>query len=329
MDVNNRQLHPDEKRLAKELAEKSKGKYTAEQIEKQMEGMSMTKGGATEGGTPAVVIGTPPEGNWVNAGTTSDGRPIYMQVLSPEDAVLRAYIVQNTTGSEVPRLITYAGPYVAPTTPNVTSNPALPPAPNGTQRVTIIVDGVAYFPLVATCPAAGCTSSGMIAAALDDALTQAYIDAEAKSQERKLNIASAGLGVGGSLLRGAKMLGDLAAKSVMAAASGAKGVGEAYNVALNPKLAEQLTMQSAKSPFTTSGTLTQDAIKGANQIIAPSELLNSNIPAGFGKYTTGTFQSPAGNFQIHFYKNPTTGEVLYGMDYKAVFNSMSGVPKKP
>ena len=113
------------------------------------------------------------------------------------------------------------------------------------------------------------------------------------------------------------------------ATAGSKGVGEAYSVALNPKLAEQLTMQSAKSPFTTAGTLMPDVIKGADQIIAPSELMNPNIPSGFGKYTTSTFQSPAGDFQIHFYKNPTTGEVFYGLDYKAVFNNMSGVPKKP
>ncbi|WP_194711903.1 two-partner secretion domain-containing protein [Noviherbaspirillum soli] len=109
----------------------------------------------------------------------------------------------------------------------------------------------------------------------------------------------------------------------------AKGVGEAYSVALYPKLAEQLTMQSAKSPFTAAGKLTQDVIKGADQIIAPGELMNPNIPTGFGKYTTGTFQSSAGDFQVHFYKNPTTGEVFYGLDYKAVFNNMSGVQKKP
>ena len=107
----------------------------------------------------------------------------------------------------------------------------------------------------------------------------------------------------------------------------AKGVGEAYNVANATKLADQLTLQSAKSPFTTAGTLTQDAIKGAEQIIASERLMNPNIPSGFGKYATDTFRSPAGDFQMHFYKNPTTGEAFYGLDYKAIFNNMSGVPK--
>jgi filamentous hemagglutinin len=92
-----------------------------------------------------------------------------------------------------------------------------------------------------------------------------------------------------------------------------------------------LRIQSANSPFTTHGTLTQDAIQGAKVVpgLEAGMLNNSAIPAGFGKYTTGTFRSPAGDFQMHFYKNPTTGEVFYGLDYKAIFNSMSGVPKKP
>ncbi len=54
---------------------------------------------------------------------------------------------------------------------------------------------------------------------------------------------------------------------------------------------------------------------------------NPAIPEGFGKYTTSTYQSPAGNFQVHFYMNPTTGQVYYGLDYKAIFNNVSGVPK--
>ena len=90
-------------------------------------------------------------------------------------------------------------------------------------------------------------------------------------------------------------------------------------------------MQSAKSPFTAAGTLTQDAIKEAKVVpgLEAGMLNNPAIPAGFGKYTTDTFRSPAGDFQMHFYRNPTTGEVFYGLDYKAVFNTMSGVPKNP
>ncbi len=104
---------------------------------------------------------------------------------------------------------------------------------------------------------------------------------------------------------------------------------EASNIANAGRLAEQLTFQSAKSPFTAAGTLTQDAINGSKVVpgLEAGMLGNPAIPSGFGKYTTGTFQSPAGDFQMHFYKNPTTGEAFYGLDYKAIFNSMSGVQR--
>jgi hypothetical protein len=67
--------------------------------------------------------------------------------------------------------------------------------------------------------------------------------------------------------------------------------------------------------------LTQEALANSTEIIPSSQLGNPNIPAGFSKFTTQTFQSPAGNFQAHFYMNPATGEAFYGLDYKAIFNS--------
>jgi YD repeat-containing protein len=97
------------------------------------------------------------------------------------------------------------------------------------------------------------------------------------------------------------------------------------NIANAPRLAEQLTLESANSPFTSNGLLARHAIEDSKMIFAPGELSNPAIPEGFGKYTTQTFQSPSGDFQAHFYKNPSTGEVFYGLDYKAVFNKMSGV----
>jgi hypothetical protein len=111
------------------------------------------------------------------------------------------------------------------------------------------------------------------------------------------------------------------------AGGAAQRVGKAYNVADAPKLAGQLTRQSAESPFTTSGALTADAIAASKAVpnLGPGQLSNPAIPSGFGKYTTETFQSQAGNFQVHFYMNPKTNEVFYGLDYKSIFNSMSGV----
>ena len=106
---------------------------------------------------------------------------------------------------------------------------------------------------------------------------------------------------------------------------------EAQNIANAQRLANDLKLQSANSPFAANGTLTQDAINSAKPIpnLEAGKLNNPAIPPGFGKYATDTFQSPAGNFTIHFYKNPTTGEVFYGLDYKVIFNKVSEIPKKP
>ena len=97
------------------------------------------------------------------------------------------------------------------------------------------------------------------------------------------------------------------------------------NIANGPRLSQQLTMQSAESSFNVDGTLTQEAIDNSRMTHAPGSLSNPAIPDGYGKYTTETFQSPYGNFQTHFYMNPDTGDVYYGLDYKSVFNNMSGV----
>gem|GEM_PF-2678878 len=100
----------------------------------------------------------------------------------------------------------------------------------------------------------------------------------------------------------------------------------AANVANGPRLANQLVNESARSPFTATGTLTREALSTSRAIpnLGPGQLSNPAIPKGFGKYTTETFQSPAGDFQMHFYMNPKTGEPFYGLDYKAIFNNAFG-----
>ncbi|MFG1400283.1 hypothetical protein, partial [Roseixanthobacter pseudopolyaromaticivorans] len=101
----------------------------------------------------------------------------------------------------------------------------------------------------------------------------------------------------------------------------AEGAESAANIANGPRLAQQLSLESANSPFTASGGLTQDAINSSRQIIAPGELGNPALPQGVGKYATSTFQSPSGNFQVHYYMNSTTMEPYYGLDYKTIFNT--------
>jgi RHS repeat-associated protein len=95
----------------------------------------------------------------------------------------------------------------------------------------------------------------------------------------------------------------------------------AANAANAVRLAEQLTFKQANSLSKATGALTKDAIKGAREIISPAELNNPAIPAGFGKYTTGSFPTPSGgSFDTHFYMNSSTGEIFYGLDYKSIIN---------
>jgi RHS repeat-associated protein len=118
----------------------------------------------------------------------------------------------------------------------------------------------------------------------------------------------------------AAVLGEIAAYE--GGAFAAEGIaGGAQSALAAPALAGQLASESAASAFTAEGTLTQEALANSTEIIPSSQLGNPNIPAGFSKFTTQTFQSPAGNFQAHFYMNPATGEAFYGLDYKAIFNS--------
>jgi hypothetical protein len=84
-------------------------------------------------------------------------------------------------------------------------------------------------------------------------------------------------------------------------------------------LANQLVGESSTAPFTPEGALTPEALAESFEIIPAENLGNSNIPEGFGKYTTEIYQSPSGEFEVHFYKNPITGQVYYGLDYKAIF----------
>ncbi|MES2662165.1 MAG: RHS repeat-associated core domain-containing protein [Pseudomonadota bacterium] len=100
-----------------------------------------------------------------------------------------------------------------------------------------------------------------------------------------------------------------------------KVANAADNSANGVKLVKQLQLESAKSAFDEKGLLTSQAIRQSREIFDSSRIKNLNIPKDLGKYSTQTFQSPSGNFQVHFYKNTKTNEVHYGHDYKVKFNS--------
>ncbi|KKB60838.1 hypothetical protein WM40_26870, partial [Robbsia andropogonis] len=171
--------------------------------------------------------------------------------------------------------------------------------------------------------AAGGVTAGL--AGLGGTKTVAVIS-EATNGSTAASTLAANNAAGVAGVAGAKVGGAASGGSV-ATNSGAAGAGSAQNIATASQLAQQLQLESANSPFTVSGTLTHEAIDSSTQIFPPGSMGNPAIPEGFGKYTTSTYQSPAGNFQVHYYMNPTTGQVYYGLDYKAIFNNMSGVPK--
>lgn len=107
---------------------------------------------------------------------------------------------------------------------------------------------------------------------------------------------------------------------IEAAGGGEALVGGAQNALAGPLLADQLVLEEAASAFTSEGALSDEALAGSREIIAEADIGNPNVPEGFSKYSTDTFQSPSGDFQVHFYMNEA-GETYYGLDYKAIFNN--------
>jgi hypothetical protein len=95
------------------------------------------------------------------------------------------------------------------------------------------------------------------------------------------------------------------------------------------KLADKLRNESANSPFRPGGFLEPDAIANSRMIMRGSDMKNPALRARFeerggagqwGKYGTQTHQSPYGDYQVHYYMNRASGEVMYGFDYKVVMN---------
>ncbi|WP_415914600.1 beta strand repeat-containing protein [Paraburkholderia sp. J41] len=113
VDRYNRQLHPEEKTLAKQLADKSGGKYTQAQIQDQMRIMGVSDNGTSESGAPTTLIGQAPTDSgakWISGGTTANGQPILTQVTAQADPALQSYILSNynsASSGQVPSQFTY------------------------------------------------------------------------------------------------------------------------------------------------------------------------------------------------------------------------------
>lgn len=102
-------MHPEEKVVAKQLADKSGGKYTEAQIKDQMRIMGATANGTSESGAPTTLIGQAPTDSgaqWMAAGTTADGKPILTQITAQANPELQAYIRSNYA-TDVPGTVSY------------------------------------------------------------------------------------------------------------------------------------------------------------------------------------------------------------------------------
>ena len=108
VDANNRQLHPSERELAKQLASKSGGRYTVEQIEDQMRLMGRKDFGMESNVQPNTVevltgsaiansVAQDPGMPKINAGQTADGKYIMVEVPGKPNTDIQNFISGSTT----------------------------------------------------------------------------------------------------------------------------------------------------------------------------------------------------------------------------------------
>lgn len=175
-DMNNRQLHPSERKLAQELAKKSGGKYTAEEIENALRSAGNTQTG--ESIVAGMVVDPKSRDAIYDKGAvwTVGENGTLVQVLPPApDAALVAYIQQNTGQ-------TYG--WYAPSNTTAASSPSAPRDrltnqpldEKGRYTQTVVLDGQMYQPKYLPCATPEClrTASNLD---MSDPQTQAYVKA--------------------------------------------------------------------------------------------------------------------------------------------------------
>ena len=94
------------------------------------------------------------------------------------------------------------------------------------------------------------------------------------------------------------------------------------------RLQKQLAQEEVSAIFNSKGELSQAAIENSRRM--PLKINNTELKqilserpgnlADWGKYETTPIHTDAGLARMHFYHNPVTGDLYYGMDYKAVFD---------
>jgi filamentous hemagglutinin len=225
-DMNNRQLHPSERKLAQELAKKSGGRYTAEEIENALRSAGNTQTG--ESIVAGMVVDPKSRDAIYDKGAvwTVGENGTLVQVLPPApDAALAAYIRQNTGQ-------TYG--WYAPSSTNATSGPSAPRDrltnqpldEKGRYTQTVVLDGQMYQPKYLPCATAEClrTASNLD---MSDPQTRAYVKALDEQVFKDIGTgATVGalvtpVGVGGAGLSGVGLLAVIGTVAVSDAPVGA------------------------------------------------------------------------------------------------------------
>ena len=246
-DKYNRQLHPDERMLAKKLAEQSDGQYTAEQIEEQLR-LSYVNGTNVTPGSDAVVTKDgiyDPSGNWIEL-----GNGYFLQQFANLDVELVSYI-QKATDSYFWAGYPKAPAYDWSKTPSVGDEKrdrltgyVIDEA--GKYRVPVVIDGEPFSPRFDPCGTTDCVVAG---ANIDysDPETQRWIAAgNAKAVKDAANI-----GLTLAPLPGAGVVGRFLAGVF---GRNAKGVGNAVPDVISPTYRE---LQGLNKGFQAHHTLPQ------------------------------------------------------------------------
>jgi filamentous hemagglutinin len=175
VDMNNRQLHPDERRKAGELAKKSGGKYTQEEIENALRNAGNTDKGES---IVAGMVVDPKARNAIydkGAVWTMGENGQLVQVLpSQPPADLVAYIKANTGDT----YSWYAPDASATANANAPRDRLtnLPLDDKGRYGRTVVLDGKAYEPKFHSCATAECVAGGKNLD-MSDPGTKAYVRA--------------------------------------------------------------------------------------------------------------------------------------------------------
>ena len=179
--ANNRQLHPEERKLAAELAAKSGGKYTAKQIEDAMRNSGNTKYG--ENITAGMFIGpNDPKAVYDSGAVWNKGEDGKLYQIPPNNgavnADLAAFIQTNTGNTSTP--YGWTDGQLGKVTPN-TNTPTdskrdartgLPLDDQGRITTTKIVDGKPFVIKVFPCGSLDCTNTNTLD--LTDPSTKAF-----------------------------------------------------------------------------------------------------------------------------------------------------------